>query len=89
MKRNFKNFKEFRKFRKILQFHGILILIEFGSSLKNSLRYFGRLRDPMVASFRRGYGSAGASPPARRFRRSCKRGGIRSYQAPFCELLLG
>jgi len=29
MKRNFKNFKEFRKFRKILQFHGILILIEF------------------------------------------------------------
>ena len=42
MKRNFKNFKEFRKFRKISQFHGILILIEFGSSLKNSLRYFGR-----------------------------------------------
>jgi len=42
MKRNFKNFKEFRKFRKISQFHGILILIEFGSSLKNSLRYCGR-----------------------------------------------
>ena len=39
MRRNFKNFKEFCKFRKILQFHGILILIEFGSSLKNSLQY--------------------------------------------------
>lgn len=42
MKRNFKNFKEFRKFRKILQFHGILVFIELSSSLKNSLRYFGR-----------------------------------------------
>ena len=86
MKRNFKNFKEFRK---ILQFHGILILIEFGSSLKNSLRYCGHLRGPMVVLFRLGYESADAFPPARRFRRSCKRGGIRSYQAPFCELLLG
>ena len=89
MKRNFKNFKEFRKFRKILQFHGILILIEFGSSLKNSLRYFGRLRGPMVVLFRLGYESADASPPGPRFRRSCKRDGIHSYQAPFCELLLG
>ena len=89
MKRNFKNFKEFRKFRKILQFHGILILIEFGSSLKNSLRYFGRLRGPTAASFHPGYGSADASPPGPRFRRSCKRDGIRSYQAPFFGLLLG
>ena len=89
MKRNFKNFKEFRKFRKILQFHGILVFIELSSSLKNSLRYFGRLRGPTAASFRPGCGSAGASPLDLRFRRSCKRDGIRSYQAPFCELLLG
>ena len=82
MKRNFKNFKEFRKFRKISQFHGILVFIELSSSLKNSLRYFGRLRGPMVVLFRLGYESADASPPARRFRRSCKRGGIHSYQAP-------
>ena len=89
MKRNFKNFKEFYKFRKILQFHGILVFIELSSSPKNSLRYCGRLRGPTVASFRPGCGSADASPPDPRFRRSCKQDGIHSYQAPFCELLLG
>ena len=89
MKRNFKNFKEFCKFRKILQFHGILVFIELSSSLKNSLRYFGRLRGPTVVLFHPGYESADASPPDPRFRRSCKQDGTRSYQAPFCELLLG